>query len=230
MRIRHGLAALLVPLAFLIAPGTPGAAAAPEACESWVVEYALSPGSQLKITGTPFGAGNGTFALGPGKLALRFNDQDGQPKMKGRVTVASYTENAHVPITTNVLGMKTTVTSDTRTSVTPDRCGVVAKGLFKGKQLVWTTPFRKYRTDGTIVCHGAMCGRFGAPPEGKSEIHIPPRPVRMMSLVFPGGDVKRFTSDFFLVDKTESPPSTSYMRLVGHEVARRCEKKPACGG
>ncbi len=229
MWIRRVLAAVLLPLALLIAPPAQRADAAPEACDGWVVEYALAPGSQLKIEDTPFGAGNGTYALGPGTLALRFRDKDGKPLLKGKVSVAAYSMHAHVPVTTNVLGMKTTVTSDTKTTVTADRCGKVASGLFKRTQLVWTTPFRHYRTDGTITCHGALCGRFGAPPEGKSEIHIPPRPVRMMALDFKGDDAKHFTSDFFMVEKTDSPRSTNYMRLVGHEVSRRCEKTPTCG-
>lgn len=217
-----------VPLLALMAPGAPEVQAEPGACESWVVEYSLVPGSQLKIEDTPFGAGNGTFALGPGTLELRFRDADGAPAMKGKVTVVSYKMAAHVPITTNVLGLKTSVVSDTHTSVSADHCGKVASGLFKDNHLLWTTPFRAYRTDGTITCHGAMCGRFGAPPEGTSEYHIPPKPMRMMTLDFKNGDPKSFTSSFSLMEKTTSPASTSYIRLVGHEVGRTCQKVPAC--
>lgn len=231
MKIRRALLAAALPLFALLLPRTPDAQAEPARCQSWVVEYVLSPGSQLKIEGTPFGAGNGTFNIGPGRLKLRFRDRNGKPSLHGKVAVVSYTMRAHVPVTTSVLGMKTTVTSDTATHVKADRCGRVAKGLFKGSRLLWTTPFRRYRTDGTITCHGAMCGRFGAPPEGKSEIHIPPRPVRLMSLRFKPGDAKHFTSSFFLMDKTKSPPSENYMRLVGTAISQTCVKtKPTCGG
>ncbi len=200
-------------------------------CESWVLEYALSPGSQLKIEGTPFGAANGTFNIGPGRLKLRFNDKNGKPALDGKVAVVSYTMHAHVPVTTSVLGIKTTVTTDTHTSVGKDHCGRVARGLFKGSHLVWTSPFRRYRTDGTITCSGALCGRFGAPPRGTSEFHIPPRPVRMMSLAFKPNNPKHFTSSFHLMDKTKSPPSENYMRLVGSAISQTCvKKKPVCGG
>lgn len=231
LKIRRALFAAALPLFALALPRTPDVHAEPAACERWVVEYALSPGSQLKIAGTPFGAGNGTFNIGPGRLKLGFRNRGGKPALKGKVTALSYTMRAHVPVTTSVLGMKTTVTSDTATSVSPDRCSKVAKGLFNGTRLLWTSPFRRYRTDGTITCHGSLCGRFGAPPEGKSEIHIPPRPVRLMSLEFEPHDPTHFTSSFLLMDKTKSPPSKNYMRLVGREIARRCvKKKPVCGG
>lgn len=78
--------------------------AEPAACASWVVEYALSPGSQLKLEGTPFGAGNGTFNIGPGRLKLRFHDRGGKPVHKGKVEVVSYTMRAHVPLTTSLMG------------------------------------------------------------------------------------------------------------------------------
>jgi hypothetical protein len=230
MKIRRALLFAALPFFALVAPPTTNVQAEPAACASWVVEYVLSPGSQLKIEGTPFGAGNGTFNIGPGRLKLRLSSRHGKPALKGKVEVVSYTMRAHVPVTTKVLGMRTTVTSDTATHVEKDRCGRVAKGLFKGTQLLWTTPFRRYRTDGTITCRGPLCGRFGAPPEGRSEVHIPPRPVRLMPLTFKAGDPKHFTSTFYLMDKTKSPPSKNYMRLVGHEVARSCEKtKHVCG-
>ncbi len=214
---------MLLPVVLLIAPRPPDAEADPAACGSWVVDYALG-GSQLKITDTPFGAGNGTFNIGPGRLRLRFRSVHGKPVLKGRVAVVSYSMRAYVPVTTSVLGVKTTITSDTATRVGTDRRGRVARGLFKGKRLFWTTPFRRYRTDGTLTCRGALCGRFGAPPRGKSEIHIPPRPKRMMPLHFKSGEPSHFTSSFYLMDRTKSPPSKNYMRLVGREVARSCEK------
>ena len=36
----------------------------------------------------------------------------------------------------------------------------------------WFEPARGYRSWSTVVCEGALCGRFGAPPEGESQIRI----------------------------------------------------------
>src|SRR5690348_13883061 len=68
--------ALLGPLAFERSAGTANAAPAalqvqPSTCEEWVADFTLA--ARLRLADTPFGAGDGTHDIGPGRLRLRFS-------------------------------------------------------------------------------------------------------------------------------------------------------------
>jgi len=195
----------------------PVAAAPP--CAAWDIDYALR--ANLKLTDTPLGQGDGVVRIGPGRLVLRFQDRDGSPG--GAVQMRRYEMKDHFSVKTRTLFWNTTVTNDTRTRGTPDEQGVIASGFMKGNELVWSTPVRGYRVDGSITCNGAMCGKFGAPPPGKSEIRIGPSPVQFSGFTF-GPGLKKLGMPYTFVTKTKVPKQTSHVELAGVELRRGCAK------
>ncbi len=199
----------------------PGAAAPPTRlgppCGSWEIEYALR--ANLKLTDTPLGQGDGVVQIGPGRVVLRFQDSDGKPG--GAVQMRRYEMRDHFTVKTRTLFWNTVVENDTKTQATPDGSGVAAAGTLSKNQIAWSTPVRGYRVDGKITCTGAMCGKFGAPPPGTTEIHIGPNPVQFSAFTF-SPDLKRLGMPYTFVTKTKMPKQTSYVELKGHEVKRSC--------
>lgn len=186
-------------------------------CRAWDIEYQLA--AKLRVSDTPMGAGNDTHTIGPGSVVLRFADVNGKPG--GAVRMRSYTMHEHLSIEARALFWKTHVLTDTKTVATPNACGDAARGELERTTLRWTTSVSGYRADGTLTCEGSMCGSFGAPPPGKSEVHIPPRDVTFSSFVF-ATDMKTFVMPSTLVSKTESPKQTSHVALAGREAHRTC--------
>jgi hypothetical protein len=189
------------------------------ACDVEEVEYALA--ASLRLVDTPLGKGDGTYAIGPGTLVLRIDHKT------GRVQMAAYRMTEQFTIRTTALFWTTTVVTDTRTHATPNRCAVAAEGVLSGRSLRWATPVNGYATDGTLTCDGTLCGTFGAPPPGQSELHIAPHPVAFAPFEF-AADGQTFTMASTFVSKTESPKQTAYVALAGRELKRRCVSVPAC--
>lgn len=211
----------LVAVAVALAPAVPAQA---PVCAAWDVEYALA--ANLHLSDTPMGQGDGIYHIGPGKVVLRFEDHDGQPG--GKVTMLSYEMREHFTITSKTLLWSTTVITEADTRGTPDACGAVAEGTLTGASLAWSTPLRGYRTDGTITCDGSLCGMFGAPPPGKSELHIGPGPVDFKPFVF-AADMNTLTMADTFVSKTDMPKQTAHVALSGREMRRAClPSRPAC--
>ena len=162
-----------------LALASTGVRAQPAPCGAWEVEYTLS--EKLRLSDTPMGQGNGAYDVGPGRVVLRFEDQGGQPG--GRVEMASYDVRQHFRIDAKTAFWSTHVSTDAHTRGTPDACGV-AEGVLRGSTLAWSSPVRGYRSDGTVTCDGSLCGKFGAPPRGESELHIGPDPVTLAPFQF----------------------------------------------
>lgn len=176
------------------------------------VEYDVS--SNLQITDTPLGEGNGTFPVGPGRIVLRFEGNGGVKMMK-------YAMREHVTVTARNIGFKTTVVSDTNTTATANACGSVAEGALEGASVRWQTPVRGMRTDGTITCSGSFCGKFGAPPRGQSSFHDGPTDIRFSSFAL-SPDHRTFTMPMTFMSKTSSPKQSASMSLAGRESKRAC--------
>jgi len=211
-------------LAILVASTTaPSIARAEEVhCAYWEVEYELS--GTLKISNTTFGAGDGTHIAGPGKLVLRFEDVNGQPG--GNVTVVSYEMTTRFTVDAHFLGIGTTVVTDCSTRSTADVCSAVAKGLLGDDRTIrWQGPWTGIRTDGTLTCSGT-CGRFGAPPRGKSEMHKPSHTVAFGPFTFTASRTA-FYMGYAVVDRTSS--DTASLSISGRETRRACVCPPACG-
>jgi hypothetical protein len=197
---------------FLLAPR----GRADEPCANQV-EYAVS--GDLQITETTLGEGNGVFPSGPGRVVLRFDGTN--------VKMTTYAMREHVVVTAKNIGFKTTVTSDTQTTATPDACGVVAEGTLDGDTVRWRTPARGMKTDGTMTCAGSFCGKLGAPPHGQSTYHDGPLDIRFSPFVM-SADRKSFTMAMTHMSKTSMPKQSAAMSFAGHESKRACVPPPAC--
>jgi hypothetical protein len=215
------IASLLTVVAALVARPSKTSAQAPPPpapCNAWDVEYTLA--ANLQLRDTPMGAGNGVYRIGPGTMVLRFEDRGGQPG--GVAKMVSYTMRENFQIRSRTVFWTTTVVTDTRTNATAaGACPSAGEGNLIGRTLRWSTPIRGYHTDGTLTCEGNLCGSFGAPPPGTSELHIAAHDVQLSPFEF-GPDMKTFTMAHTFVSKTESPKQTAYMTLAGREVRRSC--------
>jgi hypothetical protein len=207
-----------VALAMTLAPAAmpdvtqPGSA---ERCAAWRVEYTLR--ANVQLTDTPLGAGNGTYPVGPGAMVLQFDNVDGKPA--GNVRMLSYKMRDHFVVRARALFVKTTVTTRAKSRVTPDSRGIAAEGKLNGQSVNWTSKVRGFRADGTVTCEG-MCGKFGAPPAGTSELRIPPHDVEFKPLAYKK-DLQTFKMPYSFVAKTSMPKQTAHIALSGREVRRQ---------
>ncbi len=191
---------------------------------AWEIQYRVA--ESLKITDTVMGQGNGVFSTGPGTVVLRWDDRGGKPG--GHVKMVAFSVREVVTVKSKVVAWTTTVTSDTTTMATPDRCSVAAEGTFDGERTVrWSTPVRGVRTDGTLACSGPFCGKLGAPAPGRTAFHIAPAPIRYGAFVF-SPDLRTFTMASTHVATTSSPRQSSAVALSGREVRRACVPIPPC--
>lgn len=210
-------------LALLVAPK--GEADETQPC-SWQIEYTLA--AKLVLSDTPMGEGDGTYTIGPGTVVLRYENRDGAPG--GAVEMLSYAMRESFVIKSKTLFWSTTVVTSTHTAATPDQCSIVARGALEPatRNILWKTPIRGYRTDGTLTCSGSMCGKFGAPPRGEMQLHIGPSDVQFSPFVF-APDMKTFTMAATHVSKTSMPKQSAAVTLAGRERSRACVPVPTCG-
>jgi hypothetical protein len=208
------------------ADGGPGQRATEEeakTCDAWDVEYRLA--ANLQVTDTTLGKGDGVYKIGPGRVVLRFDDRDGQPT--GNAKMLSYTMQVHMTVEGKALFWSAKATTDTKTTVTEGACTPAAEGALTDHTLRWSTKVRGYRYDGTVLCEGSLCGKFGAPAAGTTPIHVGPTPVEFKPFEF-SADMKTFTMPYTLVSKTDSPKQTAYVTLAGREASRACVQIKPC--
>jgi hypothetical protein len=186
-------------------------------CGAWDATYTLS--GTLRITGTPMGAGDGVHPVAPGKLVLRFDDQDGQKP--GHVELRSFEilQVFSLQPKSFIMSAQIATYAMARASAAPS--GVVAAGTVAGDAIRWDTPMRGYHTDGTLSCDGSLCGNFGAPPQGKSPIHTAPRNVQLSPFRFKD-DGWTFQMAQALVSQDTSPPQKGYLALLGRAKSWVC--------
>jgi hypothetical protein len=196
---------------------------APPPCGGgWQVDYALS--GSLQLSDTPLGQGDGIYAVGPGSMTLRFDDIGAKPG--GRATLVSYEMHEGFKVTAKTLFWATSVTTNTTTRATPDPCGP-PQGLLRSATLAWSLPISGVRSDGTLFCEGSFCGKFGAPPPGLSDLHLPAHPVTFKSLQF-SADLQTFTMASTFVSRSDAPKQTAHLALAGREVRRACLPVKPC--
>jgi hypothetical protein len=210
-------------VSWTLLPGRALAQPAPPPCDAWQVEYALS--ATLQLTDTPLGQGDGVYPIGPGTLVLRFEDHGGQPG--GRVKMVSYEVRQAFKVVSKTLLGKTTVDTDATTRKAPDPCAIPGEGRLNATALEWNAPVRGFRTDGVLTCEGTFCGRFGAPPAGRSALTSGPEPVQFSPFRF-NADMKTFTMSSTFVSKTDSPKQTAHLTLAGRETTRSCVQAKTC--
>jgi hypothetical protein len=189
----------------------------PPACRAWDIEYLLA--ANVRLSDTTMGAGDGVHSIGPGRVVLRVENQGGQPG--GHAKMRLYEMKDLFTVVAKALFWGTKVTNDTHTTATPDADGTIAEGTFVDRSLHWDTALSGMRTDGSVTCEGALCGKFGAPPEGTSDVHTPPHPVTFANFEF-DSEKKTFTMAYSVVSRFESPRQTSRISLAGREAKRVC--------
>jgi hypothetical protein len=193
------------------------AAAEGPVCSGWDVEYALN--GQLKLADTMLGAADGVYPIGPGKAVIHFDDRAGQPG--GHAKLTSYGIHEHVSITSKAVFLSATVVTDTNSRAAPDGSGVIAEGNLADHTLTWSGPVKSFKTDGTMTCDGSLCGKFGAPAQGSSEVHIGPRSFQPPPFQF-GPDMKTFSMGFVQTAHADSPKQTTFEAVAGREMKRTC--------
>jgi hypothetical protein len=182
-------------------------------CQVTDVQYSVS--ANLQITDTTMGAGNGTHQVGPGKIVLRFDNRHDHPRVK----LLAYDLRQSFTVVAKALMWTTKVTTDIEMRV--PFLGSSAEGTLDAHTLRWGGQAGGVRSDGTLTCEGTMCGKFGAPPAGSSEVHTGPTSIELKPFQF-GADMKTFTMPFALVSESESPKQKTLMSIAGREVRRAC--------
>lgn len=202
----------------LVAASSRDAVADDPPCDAWEVEYGLS--GTLAVRDTPMGAGNADHSIGPGTATLRFDNATGPGD--GPAKLLSFTMKEFY---TGVY-FSTKITTDLATVITPATCSA-GEGTFAGGKITWAGKVRGYKVDGFLTCDGSLCGKFGGPPQGKSEYHDAAHDVDFAPFVF-SADRKTFTMTASQVSKGESPKHTTYLAMAGRETKRTCVRQKPC--
>jgi hypothetical protein len=188
------------------------AVAAATPCARWDVTYTIT--GNLRITGTPMGAGDGVHSVGPGALVLRLDT------LSGRARLVAFDLRERFAVTPSAIMWNATVLTDAAVRIAPDASGDAGSGRLLDGVLRWSGPVRGYRTDGALICNGNLCGKFGAPPPGRSDLHTPPVAVRFQPLLFEGDDT--FQMGYALVSESQSPPQKTYLAMAGRRTHQAC--------
>jgi hypothetical protein len=190
-------------------------------CTAWQVEYATT--SSVMLSDTTMGAGDGVYPNGPGKVVLQFEDKGGQPG--GRAILLEYQVHDTFVLDTHVLAWETRVVTDMLTRIAPGAKGFAAEGALEGRSIRWIGPWNGMHSDGNVTCTGSFCGKFGAPPEGRSEMHVPMHQVTFKPFEF-APDMKTFTMAYSVVYSQSHPSQTTRIAIAGREVKRTCIAPP----
>jgi hypothetical protein len=210
-------------VAALAAISSSAPAEAETECTVSDVDYAVA--GDLLVKDTQFGAGNGLYHMGEGRLRLRFESKDGSQPTTARLM--SYDLDNHFTVDASFAAWSTHVVTQTHTSVaSAGECEGAAVGQFDGGKVVWQTPVDGYHSDGSLACSGNVCGKFGAPPAGASPYHEASN-VKFSPFQF-SPDGKTFTMNFTRVSHSDSPRQTGYLALSGREMKRMCVHTTSC--
>jgi hypothetical protein len=225
VRWAHGLAVALLMASKTVSADGPAPPPAPPpedpaTCRAWDIEYTLA--ANVQLADTMMGAGDGVHKIGPGRLVLRVDSQG--ETLGSRVRMMFYDMRDGFTVVAKALFWGTTVKNNTHTSATADPTGVIARGTLDGRALRWDTVLFGMRTDGDVTCEGSLCGKFGAPPAGVSEVHTPAHPVTFQPFLF-DADRKTFTMAYSVVAKSDFPKQTSLITLAGREAKRSCAER-----
>jgi hypothetical protein len=187
-------------------------------CVATEIEYVTS--ANLKLSDTTMGVADGTYLIGPGRVVLRFEGN--------HVRMVAYSMRESVSVRVRAAAFWwADVSTDANTSVSTDGCGNAAKGTLDGHTLRWKTPVLGHRTDGTLTCKGPLCGVFGAPKRGTTELHFGPTNKAFGPFVF-APDMNTFAMAATPPVKMMQPKQTSQFAISGREVKRRCVERSFC--
>jgi len=222
--VAHGEPKLVpVPAGDAGAPAPPASEAPPPAsppppvdCAAWDATYNVS--GELRITETQMGAGDGTHHVGPGTLVLRFIVADDAAKPP-HVELRGFELHQRFSVEPKGVFWSATVATDALARATPNPAGVAARGILSNgagaPTLRWDGPVSGYRVDGVMNCTGSLCGKFGAPPPGRSPTGTAPHPVKFEPLRFGGSGLTFEMLGYSVVSQDESPRQKTALHLFG---------------
>ena len=184
----------------------------------------------LTLRDTMLQMGDANRNIGTGEVTIRFENVDGKPGGKAYLLKYKMPMDFTVsPATTNIVG-------STGHEYKDGPCGSSAVGNVKNGKLVWSEfdgeaqgegkpNIHAYFTDGSITCKGALCGQFGAPPQGTT-----PQSRGPFDLHFEPWELTDGVSSFFMpVSITEKDKnSTTRVQLYGIQSAKECKTIEAC--
>jgi hypothetical protein len=213
-RVRRGAAGVVAAVVTLGV--TPRSACADESeCAVKDIQYDVS--ANLKVTDTPMGAGDGVYHVGPGTVVLRFDER---PERRA-VKLLAYGLRQNFTVVAKALFWATRVTTAVELRAGSGSRTPVAEGRLVNHTLSWNGSVDAVRSDGTLTCEGSMCGKFGAPRSGKSEVHTGPTSLELKPFEF-GADRSTFTMGFALLSASDAPKQRTLVAMAGREVRRAC--------
>jgi hypothetical protein len=180
-------------------------------CRASEEEYSVV--ASVAVRNTLFGAANGVYAMGSGKLTIHKDDH--------AVKLTSYELTNQLTVRARVAMLSATVVTVSRTTTDGDCCHGSARGTISGDTLTWISTVSGYHSEGSLTCSGSMCGTFGAPATGTSPLHDRPGGVTFNPFTF-ASDGSTFTMPYVLVSQSSSPRQTTYLALSGRRVRRTC--------
>jgi len=212
-RLRHLAVTATVASGFSIIGGAvqPAEAAEDGTCRVSDQEYSIV--ASVAIRDTVFGAANGVYPMGSGKLVLHIDER--------AVQLTSYELVNQLKVRAKVALLSTTVVTASRTSTVGDCCHGSARGTLSNGTLSWNSVVAGYHSEGSLTCSGSMCGTFGAPPTGTSPLHDAPAAVTFNPFSF-SPDGSTFTMPYVLVSQSNSPKQKTYLALAGRRVRQTC--------
>ncbi len=187
-------------------------------CVGWLLSYELS--GEFDIRNTPFGAGDSTETVGPGRLVLLTEGDDDGPT-PGTVALIEY----RLEMMFDVQMIETDLVA---TAVAIDECGS-AQGTLTASVARWTDEIAEYRTQGTITCRASdiVCGVAGLPKDMPQDVDRS-HPLLPMNFSFTSSTGYGAWS----MPYTEIPndqPGDTFLRLEGVPLERRCiDRLPVC--
>lgn len=177
------------------------------------VTYDLD-GSKFEIRNTPFGAGDGSFDVGPGNLVIDYT-VNGNDLVDGGVKLRSYA--LLLQFTSGTTGLQ--ITTDLTTTANFTTGQLFAEGGVADGVITWTQSF-PYNAQGSNTCVGGFCGfagfQDGVPQEIDSEDPFTFAPFR-----FGAGGPQAGAG--FEADEVQVPGNDSadtFLLLKGTEVSR----------
>jgi hypothetical protein len=210
-RLRVSLVAI-AGLAAGVLPWSIASATDADSCSAFDVDYALATSTELR--NTRMGAGDGVYPSGSGTLRLRIDAPSSATTRGARLL--SFEAHDRFEVVAHAVFWVTRIVTDAHNTLHP---GPGAAGTLRDGVITWSTRMPGYRSDGTLTCEGAMCGRFGAPPPGVSPFHEGPSDVTFSPFVF-SRDQRTFTMTSALVSSTSE--RSVLIALSGREIARSC--------
>jgi hypothetical protein len=184
-------------------------------CEPSEIEYALA--ARLQVRGTVMGAGDGTYPVGPGRLVLRFERQGSQRN----AYLVAYELAQRFVVSPQAVFWKGSVTTDVVTRGSATTGAAIAYGVLEANVIRWNGPTRTLRSDGTVACSGSLCGKFGAPASGQSEVHMSLTVARLEPFTL-SADRATYTMPYALMSKTAAPRQDSRVTIAGRALRRVC--------